>query len=74
MKAYCKKCKEFVEVEVSEEQAYKEIRMEFVNYMKLVGRCPKCHEVLDVNELSDENAKRVLDELEAFNVLSPFQD
>ena len=74
MKSYCRNCKEFVEVEVSEVTAYKEMRMEFITFKKLIGKCPKCHLELDVAELSDENAKRVLDELEEFNILSPFQD
>lgn len=59
LKEYCEYCNEILEVKIKEELNYEEIKGKKYKYLKLIGYCSKCGNIVTVNEIIDENIKRI---------------
>ena len=58
-KEFCEFCNEIVELKLKEEIVQEEIKGKKYKYLKLIGYCSKCGEIVTTNEIIDENLRRL---------------
>lgn len=59
LKEFCENCNDIVELKLKEEIDEQEIKGKKYKYLKLIGYCNKCGNIVTANEIVDENLKRI---------------
>lgn len=59
LKEFCEECNDIVELKLKEEISEQEIKGKKYNYLKLIGYCNRCGNIVTTNKIIDKNLKRI---------------